>query len=119
MDTTSPPQETLGSPSAVADTSPLPSTNKGKRKNRRRTGDLEGNLDLGPGEGPPPKRSKWADTEPRARPARERKQSSYASRYGFLDEAAIQDLENHTSQVEKRRAAFYNTQSYSSYHPFS
>lgn len=58
------------------------------------------------------KRSERPPPEPKVRPVRERRQSSYSISLGFLDDKAFEDMEAHSSKVEQRRAAFYDTQSY-------
>lgn len=48
----------------------------------------------------------------RSRPVRDRRKSALAQSPGFLADAYFDKLEKRTEIIEKRRAAFYDTQSY-------
>lgn len=91
----------------------------GQRKGKRKPeGDIVDNHEVDEQnlEAPPKakrsKRSERTPAEPRARPTRERRQSSYSISRGFLDDKAFESMEIRSSKIEQRRAAFYDTQSY-------
>jgi hypothetical protein len=50
--------------------------------------------------------------EPRNRPPRERKQ---LVRFDYLGDKELASMEMQAARIEKRRAAFYNSQSYSAF----
>lgn len=66
------------------------------------------------------KRTERVPSEIKVRPVRERRQSSYSLARGFLDDKDFETMEKQYSKQEARRAAFYDTSSYSTklIHPF-
>lgn len=70
---------------------------------------------------PKPKKPKTESIAPevRTRPMRERKQPTHLLASDFLDESAFASLESRSLLIEHRRAAFYDSKSYStpSLHP--
>lgn len=59
------------------------------------------------------KRTERFPAEIKVRPVRERRQSSYSLSRGFLDDKEFETMEKQYSKQEIRRAAFYDTSSYS------
>lgn len=58
------------------------------------------------------KRTERVPSEIKVRPVRERRQSSYSLARGFLDDKDFETMEKQYSKQEARRAAFYDTSSY-------